>query len=736
LLADTPKASTPPEAFGSPAKRFTPRGQFPIVVRLNSEYLDKLSHQIDQDTRAAMADHRQRMLRFKRYYQLWRARTEPPRPGEEEKSNFVVPMVQWQVFAKWAREVNLLLGDDTEIIAKPVGPTDQKIVHKVGRYMTWRIFNSMKIVNDLAVFIFRKILFGRSIAYAPWVRETYIARENGQDVERVWYEGPGFVPLWPDEFIVPAEQVRCLHDFSWVVRKYRATPQQIKEGTRDGRYDAGLVRKYWDEIKGYAEGSISQHDSEGDEIQRDRDEYEGVLYEGGLSTKGTIQIYEWYGTCEVGGEEHELVCRFSPELHRILGYQDLRDLYPLSRRRRPFVESALIQDGSYWCAGFGELLEATERELTVNHNLFTEAGQFTVGPIVFFRPAAGFNPKSFQWEPGTAIPTEDPASVRPLQINFDPQYSILKEQVCLSIAERITGISDQTLGRALDRPTAPRTATGQIALLEEGNIRVSLDLTFLREDMACLLDHIWMLEQQLAPPNVWFRVTEEEAGGLFESSSGGAFMTSEERGGRYDFDIRFATSAYGREAERQRQLALYQLDLQNPLIASNPRAMWLITNKIHKAMGDDNFADIIPEPPDLDQPKNPNQEWAAILQGEDVMVHPMDYDELHLLRHQRQIEEEQQAPSPDWQAIDRMIGHILEHQKQQQQKKLMQAMAQQLAGRMADLAAQAPLLGQALFPQPQAPGAAPAEEGREESSPVDRMRGRLPITAPERPVSQ
>ena len=46
-----------------------------------------------------------------------------------------------------------------------------------------------------------------------------------------------------------------------------------------------------------------------------------------------------------------------------------------------------------------------------------------------------------------------------------------------------------------------------------------------------------------APEAEFFRVTEEDADGLFDVKDGGAWMTSEERGGRYDFDIRFATNA-------------------------------------------------------------------------------------------------------------------------------------------------------------------------------------------------
>ena len=142
-------------------------------------------------------------------------------------------------------------------------------------------------------------------------------------------------------------------------------------------------------------------------------------------------------------------------------------------------------------------------------------------------------------------------------------------------------------------------------------------------------------------------------------------------GGEYDFDLKFATSVYSREAQRERDLALYQLDMQNPLIAQNPRALWLVTRRAHQALGDDNFADLVPEPPDLDRAHTPEEEWTAALQGEDLFVHPDDHDELHERNHIAQIQRERKKEiEADLPAIRAMIPHIREHRKQKADKLL------------------------------------------------------------------
>jgi hypothetical protein len=264
---------------------------------------------------------------------------------------------------------------------------------------------------------------------------------------------------------------------------------------------------------------------------------------------------------------------------------------------------------------------------------------------------------------------------------------VVKQQSTLAIAERVTGLSDYAMGRSIDRPNAPRTATGQVALIEQGNIRVALDMAFARQDLGRMLSHFWTLECQFTPPQVFFRVTEEEAGGLFPVSRGGATMTAKEFAGRYDFDLKFADSVWSKEAQKERALTMYQLDLSNPLIAQNPRALWAIAQRVHKALGDDNFADVLPEPPDLGLPKRPQEEWTLALEGDEITVHPADNDEQHLVDHYRRLKDALMAPPEDRdeQAIQRMVKHSIDHQQQKQAKVLMASLAERMASTMAEM---------------------------------------------------
>jgi hypothetical protein len=243
-------------------------------------------------------------------------------------------------------------------------------------------------------------------------------------------------------------------------------------------------------------------------------------------------------------------------------------------------------------------------------------------------------------------------------------------------------MSDLQMGRQSDRPNAPRTARQTVALLEEGNVRISLDTKVLREDMAAVLSHFWDLEYMFSPEETFFRVTEDDADGLFPVNNGGSILTIEDRDGRYDFRLQFANSVASREAKKEQSLARYQLDLQNPLIIQNPIALWMVTKDVHEALGDPNFEALVPKPPQPDVSIDPKDEWVKLLHGEEIHVNPQDNDQLHLIRHHQDLQRSERNPkgaTGDPEAISNLIAHYHDHMAQLQAKKLQQAVLEMAA---------------------------------------------------------
>ena len=692
-------------------------------IELSENEATRLAVQIREDFDSAKADHEQRMRRFTRLYRLFRGRPETEGITEAESSpDYRVPILQWQTLSKVAKEISALFGQDAEVIAQGTGPSDQANEKKLGLFMTWLLFSAMAITRKAVIWNTWKVIFGRAIAYTPWVRDTFdVPLIDGTREEEVSYEGPGFDPLWPDHLIVPACDANSIQEFPFAVRRYWVTPDELARG--EGSLYNETVTERWEDILNWATQSNTREDQP---IQLEKDMAEGVQHDNAQSAAGTVEVWEWYGRWRMLSSkqdgrrdnwkrrqklETELVVRYLPGLHCVIGCQDLVQMYPRIKERRPFSETALVQDGSYWCLGFGELLERAEAELTRNHDLGSRAAAFAVGPMIFYRPESGFDPETFAYEPNTCIATPQPEAIKVVQMTADLQGMVLKEQQILSHMERVTGISDMNMGRAIDRPNAPKTARQTVALLEEGDLRASLELTCLREDWQQVLKRFWGLYTMYGPEQTFFRVTEEQANGLFDVKHGGAYMQQAELAGGYDFTLKFATSAHSREQRKQDRLALYQIDLGNPLVMQNPRALWHCLNEVHRALGDQQFSKLIPMPPDPGLEKTPEEEWTAVLQGEEIVVHPMDSDELHLLKHRRQIEDcRADNRAEDAEAIERLLEHISAHIVQLQNKRLMAAMATQMAQTMGHMIqGQLPQPSVTDYMKPQQPAGAPTE---------------------------
>lgn len=661
-----------------------------------------LMNRIEQDFLLAKASHQRWSNRCAGWMQKWENRVGPPPVGSEDKPNHTVPLMQWMTFNKLARDMQALIGDDAEITARPTGPSDRAIVEKVGRWMTSRLFDQMEILNPLCEFEFRRILNGWSAAFRPWGRREFDTIVNGQVTRVCDYEGPMFVPLEPDDLVIPPERgVRCIQDFSFVIRRRKVgVDDLLREAGREYYYDCATPEFLKEAIIWAQQAVSNDYTMVGqDPVRQERELSEGVDYDSYMIGRRSMWIWDWYGkwrplrrnsskdyAAEEDLDRRELQeadwqVSFIPGMRKIIGCRDLINLYPKMRKRRPFVESTLIKDGTYRPKGFGALLEDLEDDATHNSRLFTSAGELSVWPIVFFRPGGGMRPGTIRLEPGVGIPTDDPSSVNVIKLNPAVDYGIAKQQDILSMAERITGITDQSLGRAVDRPNAPRTATGQLALIEEGNIRAYLDATILREDMEQIISDIWEMDCAFVPqtePGLFFRVTEEQSNGLFDVRRGGAFMRPDEFGGKFDFRLKFAVTVWARQSKKAEAMAFYTAAMQNPLVQQNPNGMWNLLNGLAKVFSIE-FQDVIPKPPEADRPRTPEEEWTEMLEGQMVLPNPMDDDQAHIQAHTQQLEDERADPNRDAQAIALGVKHVIDHQQQMRFKMLTHAMVSNIA---------------------------------------------------------
>lgn len=714
-------------------------------ISVSDNERSRLATAIWQDFLSAQSNHDARMERFTRYYRLWRGLDTNGRPQQLQ-----VPMLKWITFAHWSRIMQAILGDDAEIIAKPSAPgPDEALSKKVGTYMTWRLFEYMRGVPSFAAWTFRTALFGRAHVFMPYEQNYYWQRmkrgDPSSDKETLCYDGPKIYPLWPSEIILPAQDgANSVNDFDWKIRRVRKTPQDLLDGERRGMYQG--IKANWNLIWEASQQRMERNYS-WDWEKISADQAEGVSYANVLGTRNSLEVWEWYGKWRFlkGNQdgrpenldrrksfEDEVVVSILPLVgNMVISIMDLREIYPRMQRRDPFSDMGLVKDGSYWCPSVGEMIERLEDKATANYALFERAGKFSVGPLIFYRPSAGsFNPETFEYRPDTAIATEDPNGVNVVTLQANFEFCEKNQQALAGFAEKVSGDNDQALGQSIDRPNAPRTAAGQQLLAQGANTRIELDFTVLRDDLSVFLGKLFELDREFAGEETFFRVTGDDAPQFEVKADGFGVLTSDEREHGFDFQIKFATTVWSREAKKAETVQLYGVAMQNPIVQQNPRALWMLLDKVWRAIGSGSLADIIPCPPDQGEPKEPKLEWSMILKGDEVTVNPLDDDDAHIIDHRMRLERavEQQPARRDPPAERALMQHIMAHEGQKRAKMGLQRLVQQAQAHMAAQAQQQP--GQPG--QPPQPGmGAPAQPGQAQPGQPSAVMPAPPLNAPE-----
>src|SRR5205085_780512 len=102
------------------------------------------------------------------------------------------------------------------------------------------------------------------------------------------------------------------------------------------------------------------------------------------------------------------------------------------------------------------------------HNLSVDAGIISTMPVGFYRATSSLKPETIRYEPGSLIPVDDPTRdiIFP-QIGNRSVFGANQEAGLYTLVERLTGISDLTLGSMSGGQGAARTATGVRGLVNE-----------------------------------------------------------------------------------------------------------------------------------------------------------------------------------------------------------------------------------------------------------------------------
>ena len=231
-------------------------------------------------------------------------------------------------------------------------------------------------------------------------------------------------------------------------------------------------------------------------------------------------------------------------------------------------------------------------------NQMVDYGTLRNVPWALYSPALMGNnlPEKFRLEPGAMIPVNDPRGVSFPSFNGDNTHWLQLLQQAQAFSERLTSVTDFTVGRAPSTPNAPRTARGQAALMQQSQIAFSYRVSQMVESYRRLFRSVHVLYQKHAPKELEFRYFNRDAG-IFQTGK----VSREDFRTDVDFEFRLNPNRMQKQQELQmitQLLSPVLLQMQN---ISGLRALYKQT---YDSFGLKNFEEIWPEqmPPQVGQP--------------------------------------------------------------------------------------------------------------------------------------
>jgi hypothetical protein len=320
-----------------------------------------------------------------------------------------------------------------------------------------------------------------------------------------------------EDLVFPANATSLqIEDSHHNFRLFWLYPNQVRSRFEKGDYHNLVVEdvERLEKLSGGVHGTGLPDDVTN--VKEAKDAYQGVDFVNGTSgiEDGKILVVEAYYPWDTNddGMDEQMVFTWIPEIKKLATWDFLRVRF--GHGRRPFVPFSFVPIcGRIYGIGLGEMLEDLQAEAATIINQMNDRENLMNNPTMLVEQNAGISPSVFRnLPPGSAIPVRNVERVRPLEWAKDPHSGIQILQQIYAFSEQIAGIGDISTGVQPNRPNAPRTARGTLALISESNIIVDthvLNAQFMAFQE--LLHQIDGLNKQYVPAErVFFVIGEED----------------------------------------------------------------------------------------------------------------------------------------------------------------------------------------------------------------------------------
>ncbi len=536
----------------------------------------------------------------------------PTETPEEESfagfSTFHIPMTFTVGKTYHARALQAVLAIEPRPVARhPSSQGREQMIADVMRYTLKDYANEYRGINRvLDTWLWYCVMEGASTIKARWERKF----EQFVDVVQVPKLKTAFVPTEEGERAVP--HVAIEEEEQEVTQKIFDGPvvEHVNEedlliigGDGDPQRADAVQQRYWltsGELWSLVDQGIFDEDNvrevlkstenpkSGSTSGQIKDQRATIAGLSSVDSDADLDRYEILETyirkdCYGTGHPSEVVVWHHLKTNRILRATYLRRINRSGERPYFRIEFHRRHNTPH-PMGLVEILYPIAKEMDAIHNMRIDSGLISTLPFGFYRASSSLEPETIKYEPGSLIPVDDPLKdVYFPNLGNRTSFFIQEESVLQTMVERLTGISDLTLGVQSGNQGATRTATGVRGLVGQANANLDVHFKRIFEGYRGFLRYLLHMLQQRMPVGMPFRITGEDGADYWDYIRHEQYLA-----GDLDFEMDPTSADSDPQVRQEKAMQIFNLT-QSPILAQlgvvTPKSMFEAAKNLLQAHG-------------------------------------------------------------------------------------------------------------------------------------------------------
>jgi hypothetical protein len=529
-------------------------------VKLSGDAEKRLLEKIDEELSESVLDNATLCEEVAELDRLYRAE-----PKQRIKSfpwrgaaNLVIPTIGITVDAIVARIVNTVFGVEPFWSIRPTGsqPEYLAMAQSVEPYMEWSRKNEYDLYSSVKSNAIETTQLGWGWLKPVWNNST--TRE--WDVQSRTYQDR--ICRAPDVCYIPVTDIMRQvgvddeYDAEWIGQRVQLT-------------DVALAWKGYEKVYENVDDVMDEKDVDLPEYRMNGmlQASEGRPYREKLNT--FYELWMDFPLQKKKGVPVSIVVTYHRPLRKIMRVIYNPNMYGI----RPFYRTRFIELRGKKGRGFGiaDQIKYMQDELSTIHN--QQLDNSTIANTRWFLGRKNAVKADTRIWPGRFLTVPDPErDVKAMQLGEVYNSMRALEVSVMSYMERRSGVSDYSLGRESSVLGDRATATGTLAIIQEGNRRFDLNVRDVRETYAKVGRHVFMLNNQYRPKGLSYLVQGED--GQYTEM---AFDLPEEMvAHKFGFELTASSATINKQLEQAGLTQLLGILMQN--MQAGQQAVMMLAN--------------------------------------------------------------------------------------------------------------------------------------------------------------